>query len=143
MASGQVVDVLLLDLPVPHWAAAHAHLERLLAYEGEGPCLAELRAQVATMRAKFGDITAPAEAALAESAQRRTTAPIDIAFPVPRSARDDLARLGTLLDHADEECRTREPDLVAPPATTAFRHWFLGELVRQIDGGIPSPWKAG
>ena len=48
----------------------------------------------------------------------------------------------TTLAEADEFCRRGELlTLATPPEYVAFREWFFGEIVRQLDGKSPTPWR--
>ena len=48
----------------------------------------------------------------------------------------------TTLAEADEFCRRGELlTLATPPEYVAFREWFFGEIVRQLDGKPPTPWR--
>ena len=143
MANGQVVDVLLLDLPLAQWTLAIEHRDLLMAAAAApGSALGRLQAHLTTFRAAYGDVTSPTVEDLNATAERRkASAPVDAAYPVPRAARDDLVTLAALFEEVDEEARHNCPSLVAPPGIMPFRRWLLGELVRQIDGGIPGPWK--
>ena len=52
-------------------------------------------------------------------------------------------RLRTLLDEADAFCRAGDLlTLATQPEGVAFRHWYLDEFQRQIDGRPPRPWSA-
>ena len=59
----------------------------------------------------------------------------------PRS-RDCRVELRSTLAEADEFCRRGELlTLATPPEYVAFREWFLGEIVRQLEGKPPTPWR--
>jgi hypothetical protein len=47
-----------------------------------------------------------------------------------------------LLDEADEFCRAgdRLLTLAAEPELVAFRHWYLGEFWKQVEGAEPVSW---
>ena len=48
-----------------------------------------------------------------------------------------------LLEEADDYCRRGELlTLATPPELVAFRNWYLGQVVEQIDGRPPTPWAA-
>ena len=79
--------------------------------------------------------------AVRDEALASGAAEVDLVYTVPVDIRDDMLRLGALLDEADEFCRAEQLlTLASPPEVVAFRRWFLGEFVRQIDGGTPRPW---
>jgi hypothetical protein len=67
---------------------------------------------------------------------------VTVNLRMPRSSGESMAALAGLLVEADDFCR--EGDLITvamPDDCRAFREWFLGEFVRQIDGESPTPWE--
>jgi hypothetical protein len=142
VAGAQTVDALLLDLPAALWATSAAHTQRLLELDAaEGSAVAALQRLVTRLQVDYGDLTAPAEAELAAAAGRTSHAPVDVAYPLPRSARDDVQAFIDALDAADDECRASgDADCLPPEGVSEFRHWFFGEMVRQIDGAFPTSW---
>ncbi len=68
---------------------------------------------------------------------------IDLHYRVPPEAASAAASFDALLDEADAFCRRGDSllTLATPPRAAAFRRWFLGEFVRQINGGAPRPWQ--
>jgi len=77
-----------------------------------------------------------------EAAHARGDASIDLSYDVPASVADACESLSVVLDEADEFCRqgARLLTLAAEADLVAFRHWYLGEFVRQIRGEPPTPW---
>ncbi|MEO6712854.1 MAG: GAF domain-containing SpoIIE family protein phosphatase, partial [Mycobacteriales bacterium] len=77
-----------------------------------------------------------------EAALERGEAELDLLYQVPASAADAVRGLAQVLDDADEYCRAGQEllTLAAPADVVAFRHWFLGEFMRQIRGEGPTPW---
>ncbi len=69
---------------------------------------------------------------------------VDLTYRVPVQVADACRHLDAVFDDADRYCRAGEHllTLEAPPETVAFRRWFLGEFVRQLEGGQPVPWPA-
>lgn len=149
MPRTQVVDILLLDLPVALWAEASAHTERSLAAlrplaerNKRGP-VARLMAVVGRLEGDFAEGAAPSELELRAAAARRLKE-VDVAYGVVRAARDDMAALADAYDAADRWCRKNAmPELAAGPEVAAFRRWFLGQVVAQLDGELPTPWPGG
>jgi hypothetical protein len=137
-----IVDVILLDVPVALWAKSREHRERMLAELAGGPgdVPARVIAALAHARDEYPTITETADAELS-TASRRHDATVDVAYPVPLRAREELLALVAALDEADDHARTvgRE-DLVTPDDLVAFRRWYFGEIERQLDGGFPSAW---
>ena len=67
---------------------------------------------------------------------------IDMEIDVPPTARRAAVEMLTTLAEADEFCRRGELlTLATPPEYVAYREWFLGEIVRQLDGNPPTPWR--
>jgi len=86
--------------------------------------------------------TREAEAAR-DAALERGDAEIDLAFRVPPDVGPDTRRFGDLLDEVDRYCAEGEHllSLVTPPGPLRFRRWYLGEFLRQVDGGPPQRWE--
>lgn len=75
------------------------------------------------------------------AALRRGEKKADLSISVSRSTRDFVAQFVELLRIADEYCRNGELLMRDMPAQSiAFREWYLGEFVRQIDGEPPTSW---
>jgi hypothetical protein len=142
VASGPVVDALLLDLPAALWATTAAHTQRVLETAAPvGSPVSALRDLVTRMKSEYGAVIEPAEAELAAAAARVSHAPVDVAYPIPRAARDGLAGVLAAWEAVDVELRAGgDAALVPPEGVMEFRRWFLGELIRQIDGAFPTPW---
>ncbi|MBO0842511.1 MAG: ATP-binding protein [Nocardioides sp.] len=65
----------------------------------------------------------------------------DLHVRMPRTAAETLERFLELLDLADEFCRQeRLLALARTPDQVVFQRWFLGEYLRQAEGGPPAPW---
>ena len=94
------------------------------------------------LRAGYAAVTAPAntvrDRVVSEGRPR-----IDLTYVAPRTVGPAMARLGLLLEEADEFCRTdRLLILATPPEERRFRDWYVGEVVRQSRGEAPQPWAA-
>lgn len=147
MPGTQVKDILLLDLPVALWSDTMAHHEVLR--ERLAPCASKdpdspagrLLALLHRLDAEVADVVAPSELEL-RAAAARGRKEIDLAYGVPASARDDLAALIDAYEAADRYLRSRKlADVATPKESAAFRRWFLGEVVGQLDGAFPKPWR--
>jgi hypothetical protein len=67
---------------------------------------------------------------------------IDMEIDVPPTARRAAVEMLTTLAEADEFCRRGELlTLATPPEYVAYREWFFGEIVSQLDGNPPTPWR--
>jgi hypothetical protein len=77
-----------------------------------------------------------------QAALQRGEKAVDLVYRVPGEVRQATVDLAAMLDEADEFCRRGQEllTLATPPRALAFRRWFLGEFVRQIDGLPPRPW---
>lgn len=66
---------------------------------------------------------------------------IDAMFKVPTTVVDACLVLNRMLDEADDFCRSGDLlTLATPDDLVRFRRWYLGEFVRQVNGGAPVPW---
>lgn len=146
--SEDVVEVRILSLPIPVLQVAREHGDGLLREftlielgEGDATGVPErLVALGEELRERFSGFTAATDAQLAE-AEAAGAGQVDLVYRLPPDAAEASERLGTLLDEADEYCRSGELlTLVTPPEALAFRRWFLGEFVRQIGGEAPRSW---
>jgi hypothetical protein len=148
MTYGPIAEVRLLRFPLRVWRCAgehHQELMREFALMTLRPDMAEtvpmrLRGLIASLQERYSGFTEMTnqerDAALA--AGREFT---DLTYRVPLSAREAAQQLLELLDEADEFCRQGDLlTMAAPPQDVAYRHWFLGEFVRQLSGEPPIPW---
>jgi hypothetical protein len=99
--------------------------------------LSELIAQVRDRFSGFTEATdQDLETAIAEG---RTS--VDLVFNLPSEVKQACTEFLQVLAEADEYCRHGDLLTLAPPADAiAFREWFLGEFVRQVEGEPPLPW---
>jgi anti-sigma B factor antagonist len=144
-----LVTVRLLGLPLERDRRAVEHMSALNreftlirtvnADEGSVPVQLHLLAE--ELRGRFRGFTGAAEAELA-AALARNDSSINVVYEVPPEVGDASRRLAQLLDAADAYCRAAEYliTLAAPPDTIAYRRWFLGEFIDQVDGAPPTPW---
>ncbi len=152
-ASERLVTVRLIGLPLPLHREASEHsdglqrefalIERSTADESGLPT--RLRRLITELGIGFRAFTAQPTEELRQARERGDDR-IDLTYHMPARAREAVLQLGQLLDEADEFCRAGEHllTLATPPGPLAFRRWFLGEFVAQIDGAQPTPWeKAG
>ena len=66
----------------------------------------------------------------------------ELAYHLPPAARQACVELTRMLDEADDYCRDGEHllTLATPDDVRLFRDWYLGEMVRQLDGAPPESW---
>lgn len=147
---GRLVHVELRGVPLPLYARARQHSEemqrefaliRLSQDVGEDSVPNRLLELVNELSGRFSAFADPSSADL-EGAVRRGETHADVVFTVPEQAAPAAESLRGLLDEADDFCRNGDLllTLAAPDEVVAFRHWFLGEFVRQIAGEPPNPW---
>lgn len=153
--SGEPQDVLLLEVPLDVHARAvqwHADLMREFALisigeeggreddDGGGTVPSRLLNVVAELRDKYAALTT-ASAQELEAALQRGDATADVTYTLPAEAAADIRHFAKLLEEADDFCRSGELlTLAAQPDVAAFRRWFLGEFIRQLEGAAPTPW---
>ena len=143
-------DVRLLGFPLDvHQRATEHHEElmrefRLLTLDT--PSAADVPKRlvdlIAELTQAYGGVSQVADAER-DAALARGDATVDLTYTVPAGAAEACRRLDVMLDEADEFCRgDRLLTLATPPESLAFRKWYLGEFVAQLDGAAPTPWAA-
>lgn len=145
----ELVDVLLVDLPLDVYRRSQQHSEELareLRLIASAPEEAEsvprrLRRLIYELAARYGPLNPGARRHL-RLALERGEARTDVLYRVPRRSADDVQALDALLREADEHCRAGGGllTLATPPEALAFREWVFGEIVGQIGGAEPRPW---
>jgi len=67
---------------------------------------------------------------------------LDLMYQLPESVRGGVQALGAILDEVDVMCRDGHYllTLATPTDLVAYRHWYLDEFTRQIDGQPPLAW---
>jgi hypothetical protein len=67
---------------------------------------------------------------------------VDLEMDLPPAAAPAASELLETFGEADQYCARGELlTLATPPEVVAFRVWFLGEIVGQLSGYAPTPWK--
>jgi hypothetical protein len=144
----ELVAVRLLDFPLDVYERAQEHGDGLVreltliaqsSPEHDVPVrLTAIVGELSTRFAGFGDDTD----AVRDAAIDRGDRSIDLEYRLPRAAGPACMHLADILDQADEYCRQGEHllSLTTPPESLDFRRWFLGEIVRQVDGLAPTSW---
>jgi hypothetical protein len=145
----ELIDVMLVNLPVEEFRRSQQHHDALLrefalvgvdadAHADTVP--GRLLALVRALGQQFGRFSMEPQGRLSEAVENNV-AHIDLHFRVPAAAKDAALDLGRLFDEADEYCRRGDLlTLAAPPDVRAFRNRYLEEFVRQVDGAAPRPW---
>lgn len=143
-----LVAVQIVGLPLDVYQRASEHNDELLREfalireESFDHVPTRLLALIDELNARFGAFTQGPTDALREGLDRGD-AEIDLRYDVPVDVADAARRLGSLLDEADDFCRSGHLlTLASVPESLAFRRWFLEEFVFQIEGQPPRAWAA-
>lgn len=153
MSAGGLVDVHLLRMPVDVWARAQEHsneLQREFALmamsstsdDPHGAVPARLLSLVQRLRGQYAAQTSEQEQLLLAALEDDVLVLDDLVYRVPPAVADACLEVGAMFDQADAYCREGRHllTLTTPDDLVAFRHWFLGEFVRQVAGEQPTPW---
>ncbi len=146
-----LVEVHILGVPLDTYRETSEHTDELLREftlirESDTSDTAQvpsrLLALVDELTSRFSGFTTQQEAELSAALERGDTT-IDLVYRVPAAVKEACFDLERMLDEADEFCRSGDAllTMASPPHTVAFRRWFLGEFVRQVDGHAPTPWR--
>lgn len=148
MTAPVVLPVNILGLPLDVYQRVSEHNDELLREfalireEANDHVPARLLALIEELNSRFGAFTEGPRSML-QGALVRGDKEIDLEYHLPAEAADAAARLGALLDEADDFCRSGDLlTLATVPEGLAFRRWFLDEFVSQINGRPPRPWSA-
>jgi hypothetical protein len=141
-----LVKVRVLGLPLGVLRRASEHNDELLREfalireENSQHVPSRLLALIEELNGRFGSFTeGPANSI--QDALDRGDRLMDLEYQVPANAAEGAARLTTLLDEADEFCRSGDLlTLATLPESLHFRRWFLEEFSRQIAGDAPRSW---
>jgi len=144
--SGDLVRVSILGMPLDVMQRSSEHSDELLRefalIRGESAhhVPSRLLALIEELRGRFGSFSEGPRRAM-DAALARGDETIDLHYDVPPTVAAAARQLGDLLDEADEFCRSGDLlTLATTPEGLAFRHWYLDEFERQIDGLPARPW---
>jgi anti-anti-sigma factor len=147
--STEVVEIQFISVPVDIWRRAAAHQEAVQRefdiLRGSLPAEAapnRLKALTDDLDVRFARAGDPITARLEEAA-RKGDMSIDITAQLPPGVGSAALQLGEMMAEVDEYCRKGESllTMATPPDLVLFREWFLGEVHRQVDQGLPPmPW---
>jgi anti-sigma regulatory factor (Ser/Thr protein kinase) len=145
-ADQDLVDVVIRGVPLKLYVGFQTHFRELrrevrllaLAHAADYPLADDLSDLFGALETELHDgigltefLEAPTDGA----------AVADLTVRMPRSAAPTLERFLTLLELADDFCRQeRLLSLARTDEQRSFQTWFLGEYVRQAEGGVPLPW---
>jgi hypothetical protein len=147
------IQVHLLALPVPLAARSSEHFAGLmreftLIAAGSGEDAAEphvptrLTQLVSELTAAYGGINSEADERLLDAIDRHEEVIDDHVLTVPKAAGPAAKALNDIIEEADEYCRQGEHllTLAFPPDLAAYRSWYLGQVLDQLDGKPPVAW---
>jgi len=148
-ADARTVPIFLLAIPV-HLFVRHAmqmddvlHELRLRGLDNNGSSSASAR--LSQVAAELADAFAPfhhGALAAAELARRRGQEAVDLELPLPSHDGQSAIELMTMLGEADELCRLGQlMALPAPGDVAILRRWVAAEVVRQLAGEPPNPYR--
>ena len=141
-----LVRVSILGMPLEVMQRSSEHSDELLrefalirgVHTDQVP--ARLLAVIEELRGRFGAFSEGPRQAM-QDALERGDATIDLHYEVPPAVGAAARQVGDLLNEADEFCRSGDLlTLATQPEGLAFRHWYLDEFQRQIEGLPPRPW---
>ena len=150
----QLVEVELLELPVPLWSSSQQVFDELMrefalataqADDGDDHHLpTRLTQLIDDLTARFGGSSSAQDEELHAAAAAGRAVVDRLVYAVPAAAAPASLQLGEMLDAADQYCREGKHllTLSAPEEVVRFRHWYLGSFVSQIAGAPPVPWPA-
>ncbi|MCU1676337.1 MAG: hypothetical protein JWM93_1095, partial [Frankiales bacterium] len=141
-----LVEVRILELPVPLRERATEHSEELLremtlisqqlSDDRAGALPSRLLQLVAEVRSNFAIFTTSANHVLEQAAEQGVPVIGEIVYNVPVSTGDYCRHLIDIVEETDQYCRDGEHllTLATPPEVLAYLRWILGEFVRQTQG---------
>ena len=148
--TAKLVPVQFLNAPVALMMQANQHQQEImrefaLIQLSDDSAREDLPSRLLEMadrhRREFATLSFRRSDELAE-AVARGDAHVDMEIDMPPAAGAAALEFGSTLAEADEFCRRGELlTLATPPEYLAFREWFLGEIMRQLDGQPPTPWR--
>jgi hypothetical protein len=151
--TSELVEVHLLALPVQLAARSQQHFEELMREfvlvaagheqgHSEHEVPGRLMDLVQTLVQQYGAVAGPAEERLADAIDRGDQVIDDHVLEVPATAGPAARALGDLIEEADEYCRRGHHllTLATPADCVAYRRWYLGQVITQLQGADPTPW---
>lgn len=151
-APEQLVEVQLLQVPVPLWSSSQQLFDELMREFALASSQADdadehhlpgrLTRLIDDLAARFGAASSAQEERLHAAAAAGQAVIDRLVFTVPAAAAEASLELGAMLDEADLYCAEGRHllTLAAPQDVVAFRRWYLGAFVSQIRGAAPVPW---
>lgn len=153
MTSVELKEVHLLRLPVPLAERARQHFEGLMrefalvAAGGDGGhpeqrVPARLIELMEALTAQFAGVNTAADARLEDAIDTGQESIEDHVLVLPIEAAPASRALGEMIDEADDYCRQGEHllTLATPADCVAYRGWYLGQVISQLEGHPPIAW---
>jgi hypothetical protein len=142
--------VVLVDFPVRHMQRAQEHGEALLrefalivhgADDAEARIPASLLELAAESERRYSGLNPDAQL-IVEAAIARGDEFVDLELEVPATFKDETIEAIPLLLEVEQYCVRGDLLTLVPPADVReFWAWYLGEFIRQVDGGEPISWR--
>jgi hypothetical protein len=152
MTATDLVDIHLLQLPVPLWARSQEQHDALMrefalmavpSEEGERARHVPTRLieLIDTLTADFEGVSTAQEQEL-YAAVDSGVAVLDQVYRVPPAAAAASRALGEMLDETDAFCRQGRHllTLAADDEVVRFRWWYLDQFIDQVEGKAPVAW---
>jgi hypothetical protein len=110
--------------------------------EGSSKVPARLMDLVTSITTAYSGINNDAHQRLNDAIDRREEVIPDHVLVVPRTAGPAAKALQDIVEEGDEYCRQGSHllTLATPPDLVAYRRWYLGQILGQLDGQPAIPW---
>ncbi|WP_432510967.1 ATP-binding protein [Kineococcus sp. SYSU DK001] len=146
------MEVQLLGLPLRHRAALGVHVEGLLRELAlirlgrEQDLGASLPARLLELAVDLDTTYAPYRAQQAQAMDDALAAgqvAYDAIYQASAASAAWVRHFSEVLEEADDFCRAQEHLLTAPAGreVVAFRRWLFGQILQQLAGQAPRPWR--
>ena len=145
MTSPDLEKVRLIALPVRTWHDSRTWFEELLREfdviaSDTDDTPGRVRRFIEDVRTRFGQFSEPTNRDL-ERAFAAGVQALDVDLHIPAAAAPAASELWDRVVEADEFCRQGDLLTMAmDDERRRFIEWYLGEVVRQIEGHPPRPW---
>lgn len=151
-AAEELLEVRLLQVPVPLWSQAQQVTDELLREFALAASQADdddhrhlptrLTMLMNTLTQRFEGVSTEQERQLMDAAAAGDEVIDELVFRVPAEAGPASQALGDMLDEADVYCQEGQHllTLAAPEDVVRFRRWYLWSFIDQVSGGKPVAW---
>lgn len=148
--SGEIREVRLLRFPLEVHRRASEGFEglrrefQLIAFRGPGAddVPERLLRLVDALATEYQGLNVEADMVRDEALARGEAEVAELVYRAPPGVAEACIVLSQMADEADEFCRRGDVllTLASTPEAVAFRRWYLGEFVAQVNGEPPLPW---